>query len=63
MASPWARWPEVEATLILAAASSAVLVALAASIAYDGITKRPGQKAIPALDRNWNKVAVQPGQS
>jgi hypothetical protein len=53
----------MEATLILAAASSAVLVALAASIAYDGITKRPGQKAIPALDRNWNRVAVQPGQS
>lgn len=48
----------MEPSLILAAASSAVLVALAASIAYDGITKRPGQKAVSALDRNWNRLAV-----
>ena len=49
----------MEATLVLAAASSVVLVALAASIAYDGIAKRPGHKKVSALDRNWNKVVFQ----
>jgi hypothetical protein len=47
----------MEPTLILAAASSVVLVALAASIAYDGIAKKSGHKTVSAFDRNWNKVA------
>ncbi|MEW5839760.1 hypothetical protein [Nitrososphaera sp.] len=36
-----------------------ILAALAASVAYDGIAKRTARKAIPALDRNWNRLTVK----
>lgn len=45
----------MEAGIVLAAAGSAILAALALSVAFD----RSGRKNIPAFDKNWKRLTLE----